>query len=131
MQFKETYAKFIVTSLVKIKREADFRLAYAYYLILQDRLISAQSIIDNTPKEMYSDHEVQFDYMRCYLDMSLNTLNFTVARTIAKKYQSYDVESWAKLFRAVAKTLELDDEVFEEDVEKKKVQEYHTKVVQD
>lgn len=98
---------------------------------MQDRLIFAQSIIDNTPKEMYSEHEVQFDYMRCYLDMSLNTLNFTVSRTIAKKYQNYDVESWAKLFKAVAKTLELDDEVFEEDVEKKKVQEYHTKVVQD
>ena len=41
--------------------------------------------------------------------MSLNTLNFTDARTIAKKYQNYPVESWSKLFKAVSKTLELDD----------------------
>jgi hypothetical protein len=69
--------------------------------------------------------------MRCYLDMSLNTLNFTDARTISKKYVNYPVESWAKLFRAVSKTLELDDAVFEEVTEDTKKEEYHTKVVQE
>lgn len=80
---------------------------------------------------MYQDHEIQFDYMRCYLDMSLNTVNFTDARTLAKKYEGYEVDSWGKLFMSVLKTLEKDDEEFETTVEEKKVVEYHTKAVQD
>jgi hypothetical protein len=42
--------------------------------------------------------------------MSLNSPNFTDARDIAKKYQDYPLESWRKLFAAVAKTLETGDE---------------------
>ena len=28
-------------------------------------------------EEQIKQHQLQFDYMKCYLDMSLNTLNFT------------------------------------------------------
>jgi hypothetical protein len=48
--------------------------------------------------------------MKCFLDMSLNSPNFTDARDIAKKYQNYPLESWRKLFSEVSKTLEAGDE---------------------
>lgn len=51
--------------------------------------------------------------MRCYLDMSLSSVNFTEARTISKEYLNHPVESWAHLFREVSQKLEKDDEEFE------------------
>lgn len=48
--------------------------------------------------------------MKCFLDMSLNSPNFTDAREIAKKYEKYPLESWRKLFSQVSKTLEAGDE---------------------
>ena len=88
-----------MNSLISIKSEAAFTLAYAYYLIIQDRLAIANSVIAKASKESYESHMLQFDYMRCFLDMSLSSLNFTDAREISSKYQAHPVESWAKLFK--------------------------------
>ena len=54
-------------------------------------------------------HQIQVDYMKCFLDMSLNTHNFSVAREIIAKYKDYPVENWAKMFSEVRKTLEAED----------------------
>ena len=90
-QFKETYIKFLVTSLLGVKNQSAFILAFAYYLILQDRLALANSIITKASKQIYESHALQFDYMKCFLDMSLSSLNFTDARLISKNYQNHPV----------------------------------------
>jgi hypothetical protein len=47
------------------------------------------------------------------------------------KYKDYPVESWAKLFNEVRKTLEAEDEEFIDVDESKKTEEFHTQVVQE
>ena len=69
--------------------------------------------------------------MRCFLDMSLNTHNFANAREIVKKYEGYPVESWAKLFDQVRRTLVVEDEDFEGETDKKNVEEFQAKVIQE
>lgn len=69
--------------------------------------------------------------MRCFLDMSLNTHNFSEARKIILKYKDYPVESWAKLFNEVRKTLEAEDEEFVDASDKIKREEFQTQVVQE
>lgn len=69
--------------------------------------------------------------MRCFLDMSLNTHNFSVAREIIAKYKGYPVENWTKLFNEVRKTLEAEDEEFFDLEESKKTEEFQTQVVQE
>jgi hypothetical protein len=88
---KETYSKFLVSSLLETKSQSAFTLAFAYYLILQDRLALANSILLKAPKEVIESHSLQFDYMKCFLDMSLSSLNFTDARVISKNYQNHPV----------------------------------------
>ena len=80
MQFKETYLKFLVSSVIDIPEISSFATAFAYYLILQDRLREAQEIVNVLKDKYHSKHEIQIDYMVCFLDMSLNTHNFSAAR---------------------------------------------------
>jgi hypothetical protein len=47
--------------------------------------------------------------MKCFLDLSLNAPNFTIAREITKKYAKYPLESWRKLFEEVSKTIDSQD----------------------
>lgn len=68
--------------------------------------------------------------MKCFLDMSLNSPNFTDARQIAKKYQNYPLESWRKLFSEVTKILETGDEELAQFGIEKKTEEYQTQVIQ-
>jgi hypothetical protein len=79
VQFKETYLQFLVNSVVNTQEPSSFAVAFAYYLILQDRLREAQDIIEQILKQYPKQHEIQVDYMRCFLDMSLNTHNFSDA----------------------------------------------------
>jgi hypothetical protein len=98
VQFKETYLKFLTNSIIRCEDTSSIWVSLAYYLILQDRLREAQEIIEYVIGKYPKQHEIQVDYMRCFLDMSLNTHNFASAREIVKKYEGYPVESWAKLF---------------------------------
>ena len=98
--------------MVNCKDPSSFAVSFAYYLILQDRLREAQEVIQSILVDYPNKHVIQVDYMRCFLDISLNTHNFADAREILKKYEGYPVESWAKLFNEVRKTLEAEDEVF-------------------
>ena len=67
-------------------------------------------------------HELQLDYIRCFLDMSPNCPNFTNSRLLVRKYANYPpnftnsrllvrkyanypVESWRRLFDEVRATL--------------------------
>jgi hypothetical protein len=52
--------------------------------------------------------------MRCFLDLSLNAPNFSVAREVVKKYKNYPLESWRKLFTEVNKTIDTEDDSFDE-----------------
>lgn len=120
-----------MASIVDIKSEASFTVAFAYYLILQDRLREAQDLLNLMILQYPNEHEIQVDYMRCFLDMSLNTHNFSEARKIILKYKDYPVESWAKLFNEVRKTLEAEDEEFVDASDKIKREEFQTQVVQE
>lgn len=64
---------------------------FAYYLTLQDRVQEAQAIIAGLKEEDYNKHEIQYDYIKCYLDMSLNYPNFSDSRALVKKYANYPV----------------------------------------
>lgn len=81
-------------------------MAFAYYLLLQDRLKESEELLNIVQEKYPKEHEIQVDYMQCFLDMSLNTQNFSKARKILLKYKDYPVESWAKLFGEVKATLD-------------------------
>lgn len=49
----------------------------------------AQELIKSLDEKEYSENEIQFDYIRCYIDMSLNYPNFSDARKIVNKYTNY------------------------------------------
>lgn len=66
-------------------------------------------------------HEIQFDYMKCFLDLSLNAPNFNIAREIVKKYDGYPVESWRKLFTDVKNTIEAEDNDYAAELEKENI----------
>jgi hypothetical protein len=72
-------------------------------------LRDANEIIRHLSPEQLKAHEIQFDYMKCFLDLSLNAPNFNIAREIVKKYDKYPVESWRKLFGDVKNTIEAED----------------------
>ncbi len=78
----------------------------------------ANDIIKNLTQEQLKAHEIQFDYMRCFLDLSLNAPNFNIAREIIKKYVGYPIESWRKLFADVKNTIEAEDNDFAAELEK-------------
>jgi hypothetical protein len=55
VQFKETYLRFLVGSIVGLRQES-FEVSYCYYLILQDRLRDANEIIkDMTPEKLQAN----------------------------------------------------------------------------
>lgn len=90
MEFKESYIRFLVGSVVGLKL-VSFEVTYCYYLILQDRLREAYEILKKLTPEQYKAFEIQYDYMSCFLDLSLNAPNFTVARQITQKYSHYPI----------------------------------------
>jgi hypothetical protein len=57
-------------------RQADFEVAFAYFLILQDRFKEADQLIRSLSPSQYAAHELQLDYMRSYLALSLRTVGF-------------------------------------------------------
>lgn len=91
IEFKETYIGFLLQSVIRMPPIDEFTLVFAYYLILQDRILEAQAALKDLKEEDYHKHEIQFDYIRCFLDMSLNCPNFTDSRNLIKKYSNYPV----------------------------------------
>lgn len=130
VQFKETYLRFLIGSTVGLKQES-FEVSYCYYLILQDRLRDANEIIRNLSPEQLKAHEIQFDYMKCFLDLSLNAPTFNIARETMKKYVEYPVESWRKLFTDVKNTIEAEDIDYAAELERENIEAFQTQVIQE
>jgi hypothetical protein len=130
VQLKETYAKFLVGSAVGL-RQADFEVSFAYFLILQDRFKEAENLIKSLSESQYNAHELQFDYMRCFLELSLKTVGFDEARQILDKYIDYPIETWKKLFDAVRETIETEDEDYVAGIEATTVESFETKVIEE
>lgn len=68
--------------------------------------------------------------MRCFLDLSLNAPNFSVARETVKKYEHYPVESWKKLFTDVKNTIEAEDNDFDAEIDNHDAEVFQTQVIQ-
>lgn len=68
------------------------KLAYAYYLILQDRLTEAQKVTESLTENDRQVCEIQYDYVVCFLDMGINGTECSLAKTIPKKYLKYPVK---------------------------------------
>ena len=103
-------------SVVGLKLDS-FEVTYCYYLILQDRLREAYEILNRLTPDQRKAFEIQYDYMVCFLDLSLNAPNFTVARQITKKYENYPLESWKKLFDEARRTIDSEEEDIEREAE--------------
>jgi hypothetical protein len=62
--------------------------------------------------------------------MSLNCPNFTLSRTLLKKYADYPLSSWRKLFEDVRATLEAEEDDIEEAAQEGKEETFETRVMQ-
>lgn len=81
------------------------RITFVYYLLLQDRIDEAQTILDLVPEAHKNEHRIQFDYIECFIDMYKGYPSFSKARKISQNYVDYPVKSWKKLFTEIAETL--------------------------
>ena len=116
-QFKNNYYGLMFIALLNNDFSTPFKLAFVYYLLLQDRLDEAEVYYDNkiTTTEKHQ-HKLQADYIECFLDMSKGFPNFTKARKIVEQYLKYPVASWRKLFKEVHETLQgYDQATYEEE----------------
>ena len=50
-------------------------------------------------------HQLQLDYIKCYIDMYKGYPSFGQARSIAARYLDYPVKSWQKMFKEIVDTL--------------------------
>lgn len=128
VQFKETYYQFLFDQLCyQSEKGANFQLAAAYYLLLQDRIDEAALLLKKTKGEE-KNHEIQYDYMACFIDMYQGYPSFNEARKLCEKYSAYPILNWREMFAEISNTLkEYDSAVFVEDSQKAKV-EYSTAV---
>lgn len=115
-EFKKSYENFLVVSLVTEPTSARSRVTFIYYLLLQDRIEEAYTLLQNVSQKDKEEHEIQFDYIESFLDMYKGYPNFNKARKISQKYLDYPVETWRKLFAQIAQTLKDydSDEFFEQ-----------------
>lgn len=80
-------------------------MAFIYYLLLQDRIDEAQSLLSQIDEPARTEHELQFDYIECFIDMYKGYPTFSKARKISEKYLNYPVKSWQKMFKEIVDTL--------------------------
>ena len=60
------------------------------------------SLVDKKKKK---EHQLQFDYIECFIDMYKGYPTFAKARKIAQKYVDYSVVTWQKMFKEIVNTL--------------------------
>jgi hypothetical protein len=99
VQLKETFRNFLVSSLLEGCIGTGEKIVFAYYLILQDKIDECVEVFKMLGEEERKRHEVQTDYLACYLSMYPDYPNFTVAHTISEKYQNYPMFTWQKMFK--------------------------------
>ncbi len=113
VQFKETYKNFIINSLLSGQFSSFEKTTFAYYLLLQDRIDECASVFKSLTAEERKSHQIQTDYLACYLSMYQDYPNFTTAQTISEKYQNYPIATWNKMFKEIFDTLK----EYREDIE--------------
>lgn len=97
-------------------------------MLLQDRVDEATKLIKVLTEKEIKNHQIQFDYIQCFIDMYEGYPNFSIARKISEKYLNFPVLNWREMFNEIHQTLKsYDSTVYVEDEKKKKV-EYETAV---
>ena len=84
-------------------KDSTANLALVYYLLLQDRVSDAKKLYSKVESEVKRKHQLQSDYIDCYLDMYSGSEgnSYNTARKLSEKYKDYPVPSWRKLFLEV------------------------------
>ncbi len=57
--------------------------AFAYYLLLQDKIDECSAVFKTLSESERKAHEIQTDYLACYLSMYQDYPNFTTAQSIS------------------------------------------------
>jgi hypothetical protein len=122
-KFKSVYKQFLIQAAEKDVLETYDYVAFAHYLVLQDRISEAKALVDTKLTEAVIKSRgqsagvapsLQLDYIRAYLDLPN-------AGPIAEKYTAYPVKAWRDLFAQVSKQL----------AEAAEVSEYHEDIKED
>ena len=106
-QFKNNYYGLLMIALLNNNFSASFKLALVYYLLLQDRIDEAENYYRTRVTKLERDqHQLQTDYIECFIGMYKEYPTFNTAKSIVKRYANYPVAGWRKLFRDIHDTLE-------------------------
>ena len=106
-QFKNNYYGLLMVGLLNDNFSTAFKLALVYYLLLQDRVDEAHHYYQaRVSKPERDQHQLQTDYIECFIGMYKEYPTFDTARAITKKYANYPVAGWRKLFSDIQDTLE-------------------------
>ena len=99
VQFKQTYQTFLFSALVEQCYNSSEKLAFAYYLLLQDRIEECTSVFKSLSKGEKAEHQLQTDYLECYLSICQDYPNFATAERLSAQYKDYPVKVWAQMFK--------------------------------
>lgn len=134
-QFYNTYKKFILYLIEKPVWNLADKLTLTYYLLLQERVQDALQVFSKVKGEEVEKEKrlnLQYDYMRAYLDFYTGGPKFKLAKEIVKQYLNYPIISWRLLFIDIdqqlkeydgeqIEELEIDEEERKELAQKKKI----------
>ena len=120
-EFNETYHKFIVDLLSLQTLTIKEKLQLIYYLILQDRMEDAFNVLKKVKKEEIEQnknksYKIQYDYINAYLDFCFGYPEFSIAKSLCKKYKDFPLTSWREKFE------EIEDQLFEYEKKEKIIQ---------
>lgn len=82
-QFKKTYFNFLFVGLLSQPTSSRSRATFIYYLLLQDRIDEAYSVLSLLSEKEREEHEIQFDYIESFIDMYRGFPSFSKARKIS------------------------------------------------
>ena len=101
-EFRETYYEFISYLITLNEIDTKDLMRFCYYLILQQRIDEANVIFNRIDKTKIYDVQIQYDYIKAYLDLSFGFPNFNHAREIIKKYDGkFPIKNWNDMFNEI------------------------------
>jgi hypothetical protein len=101
--FSAQYGAFCHQLTFVAEPTADDLLAATYYLLLQDRVGDAVSVLGRVVPDSVTTH-LQFDYLTAY--MALYRGDLPTAREMVGKHEGHPVDRWRKVFEAVGAVLD-------------------------
>ena len=92
-EMRQTYQKFLLFLIAKKAWSMKDRLMLATYLVMQDRRAEAAEQMEKIrpEKSKHGDPDIQYDYLRAYLDIARSGSDFEEAKRISLRYQDYPV----------------------------------------